>query len=320
MTRIDNLNANQLSRLEGRVRALEARSPVGFSSVSRGALEISSSEGLIVDGSARIAGSLTGSGSQTWTGTSNLNGPVNIGGTCTISGGLTVSGAATLSSNTTISGNTTMSGTLAVQGATTLTNQLTVSGSGKIVAGNAEFSPSAINGGFGIRTTSGRLSMSSPSEVLLVGPRVATAADFVDLPGALVSMGTLNVANQAFFNGVSTTTSAANARINPTNGSLQYNSSSRRFKDDIEELELDPRLLDVPVYDWVEKGDDSGKRIAGTIAEEVADAGGEAFIEYDADGEVLGLAYERYAIALCRLLADEVRGLRAEVKQLKENR
>ncbi|WP_147784331.1 hypothetical protein [Lacisediminihabitans profunda] len=96
-------------------------------------------------------------------------------------------------------------------------------------------------------------------------------------------------------------------------------------------MALSPELLEVPVKDWVDRGNaerfaavyDSPRpltvaqqldfdgvelaRIPGVIAEEVAAAaGGEAFITRGADGEIEGVSYDRFALARTQVLAQQV--------------
>lgn len=150
-----------IRKLESRIAKLESAAPINRATVSRGALRVKSVEGLVVEGSAKVVGQLSGSGTLTWTGPANLNGNTIIGGTLqvtssatiggitTINGTLTVNATTNLGGNTTISGtlsitgNVTISGTLNVSGAMTVTNNLTVSGGGNIKAGNVTVSPAS---------------------------------------------------------------------------------------------------------------------------------------------------------------------------------
>lgn len=102
MAKIDNTNANIFKELFRRLRALETASPIGSSSVTRGALRIASIEGLIVEGSAKVTGLFKGvgtflwenifnvTGTATFTGTTNLDGPVDIDGNVALKGDLAV--------------------------------------------------------------------------------------------------------------------------------------------------------------------------------------------------------------------------------------
>jgi hypothetical protein len=135
---LNDLNA-ELRDLKRRIRVLESASPLGWSSVSEGALEIRSAEGLIVVGSARISGVLNGDGTFDWT------------GPATISGTLNVTGATTLA------------------GAVTMNNDLTL-GSGRIVAGSIVIDK---NGGYGGRLAASTLLFDTSSS-LFTGALTAT--------------------------------------------------------------------------------------------------------------------------------------------------
>ncbi|MDQ1206608.1 hypothetical protein [Microbacterium sp. SORGH_AS_0862] len=102
-----------------RLKTLETTAPVGFTSITRGALRVASAEGLIVEGSARVSGTLIVSGEET------------------VDGQLTITGTLIVSGNTEISGPTTITGTFGIDGNTTLTGNFTVSEGGEIVIAGA---------------------------------------------------------------------------------------------------------------------------------------------------------------------------------------
>ena len=151
MSQIDNLNdaRAEIRDLMRRVSQLERQSPIGFSSVTRGSLRIASAEGLIVEGSARITGTLNGDGTMSWTGPVEFVGPVSITGNVTRSGTETATGTTTLNGTTNlngptnITGATDITGTLDVSGVTTVTNDLNVTGGGEITAGAVTISPAS---------------------------------------------------------------------------------------------------------------------------------------------------------------------------------
>lgn len=128
MTDILNDFRSEIRDLMRRIGVLESASPLGWSSISEGSLEIRSAEGLIVVGTARVDGILDGSGELDWTGDVYLRGPTRV------QGNLSVSQIATISGPTTISGSLSVSGTTELDGDVTLNNDLTL-GSGRIVAG-----------------------------------------------------------------------------------------------------------------------------------------------------------------------------------------
>lgn len=129
---LDNPMQGELRDLLRRVRQLETGSPLGNTSITRGALRVASPEGLIVEGSETVSGTLdvtgtlvlsgvlNGDGTITWTGPTNLQGVTVITGDTTVQGPFHVDGA------------TDINGTLAVKGATTLSNDLNVTTGGGI--------------------------------------------------------------------------------------------------------------------------------------------------------------------------------------------
>lgn len=118
---LENLK-NDLRRMQDKIRSLELTPRLQNASISKGALRILSDEGLIVEGSAKVTGRLTGSGTFDWTGDMDLQG------------------------SQTISGPTTFTGNMDIEGNVSLTGDMTVSGGGTIKAGAITIDPSS-NGG-----------------------------------------------------------------------------------------------------------------------------------------------------------------------------
>lgn len=115
-------------------------SPIGNSSVSEGALEIRSNEGLIVAGSAKVSGTLAVTGTETVAGTLIVTGTERVDGTLRVTGHFIVDG------DQTVNGPLVVAGTFTITGATTLTGNLTVNSPGKItVAGGS--SPATLQNG-----------------------------------------------------------------------------------------------------------------------------------------------------------------------------
>lgn len=108
----------EIRDLMRRIRVLESASPLGYSSITEGALEIRSPEGLIVEGSAKVSGTLTGSGTFDWTGPVNLKGAQSVTGPTTFTGMMTVNGPWALNGNGEITGNVAVKsgGEIRVQG------------------------------------------------------------------------------------------------------------------------------------------------------------------------------------------------------------
>lgn len=99
------------------------------------------------------------------------------------------------------------------------------------------------------------------------------------------------------------------------NGVLAQTASARRFKENIEPLDVtDEQLAGIRTvtFDWIESGDHD----FGVIADEVADAGLEHFVTRTEDGEIQGVHYERLALALLPV----VQRLVNRVTELEANR
>ncbi|PPH51193.1 hypothetical protein [Rathayibacter sp. AY1E1] len=100
--KINDVDRGELARLWDAIHSLQAQAPIGFSSVSRGALEITSPEGLIVGkpdgegarqgsqkvyGTLNVVGTLNGDGTIDWEGPVALKGRVDVTGRLHVQGG-----------------------------------------------------------------------------------------------------------------------------------------------------------------------------------------------------------------------------------------
>lgn len=105
------------------------------------------------------------------------------------------------------------------------------------------------------------------------------------------------------FIGHGTTSLAANARLEPT-GHLSRSTSSRKYKDQIRDAEVDPSaVLQIQGRTWrdraqAEEDPDTEARHIGFIAEELHDLGLTQFVEYDAEGLPDAIQYDRLTVAL----------------------
>ena len=82
-----------------------------------------------------------------------------------------------------------------------------------------------------------------------------------------------------------------------SNGILAHTASAARFKENVAPLDVTDeqvRALQLVEFDWIE----SGFHDVGLIADAVEDAGLGEFVFHDEDGQVLGIHYERVALAL----------------------
>jgi hypothetical protein len=120
--------------------------------------------------------------------------------------------------------------------------------------------------------------------------------------GSGVTTQTLIVNDRGIYVGHLTTGLAANAYISDTDGQIRRSTSARKYKQDIEDLILDPAMvLALKPRTWrdrgmVEEDPDTTLRIPGFIAEEVEEAGLGMFVTYK-EGTPEGLAYDRISAA-----------------------
>lgn len=119
----DNLNDNPIPSILRRLRILETTAPVGFTSISRGALRVASNEGLLVQGSQKVEGWLVVTGTERVTGLLEVLGTLSVAGQMNVTGPLNTSGEMNVN------------GPLKVSGAATLGAILTLAAGGKILGG-----------------------------------------------------------------------------------------------------------------------------------------------------------------------------------------
>lgn len=110
MARIDNLSGGELADLKRRIAALEKATPLASASITRGRLRVASTEGLVVEGSAKVSGTLNVSGILTGLGSFLWNGIVTLTSTFTSNGPWNLNGAGTITGNSTQTGDMTVNG------------------------------------------------------------------------------------------------------------------------------------------------------------------------------------------------------------------
>ncbi|MFJ2297391.1 tail fiber domain-containing protein [Oerskovia paurometabola] len=107
---------------------------------------------------------------------------------------------------------------------------------------------------------------------------------------------------------------AANCGING-DGTILRSTSARRYKQDIEDLVVDPDVvLQLRPRTWRDRGEidrdpECTTRYPGFIAEELVEAGLEQFVVYTPEGEVDAIAYDRLTAALVPVLQRQQRQL-----------
>lgn len=108
-----------------------------------------------------------------------------------------------------------------------------------------------------------------------------------------------------------TTGGAANCFISSVDNRISRSTSSRRYKRDIQDTEIDPAaVLKMQGRTWRDKREVSKDaatetRYVGFIAEELHDLGLFAFVVYDPEGKPEAIAYDRLSVALLAVLKDQ---------------
>lgn len=156
--RTPDLNASPLVDLARRIQRLERQAALGFSSITRGGLRIASEEGLVVEGSEKITGTLFGDGSIEWTGTARFSSPGTLeAGDSTfedvsVTETLDVTAEATFQSSVEIQDTLDVTAATRLRGVTDMENDLNVINAGRVIIGNVTLDP---GGAYGGRITAG---------------------------------------------------------------------------------------------------------------------------------------------------------------------
>ncbi|MDY0891886.1 hypothetical protein [Frigoribacterium sp. CFBP9030] len=119
---VRNLRTSQAKKTKDAIRRAETASPLGFSSVTRGAVSIESDEGLLVDGSQRVTGRLHVDGIE------YVSGQLRVTGSFIVSGNAEVTGPMRVSGPLDVLGDTTFIGPMEVQGTSTFIGKMTIEG------------------------------------------------------------------------------------------------------------------------------------------------------------------------------------------------
>jgi len=155
--------------------------------------------------------------------------------------------------------------------------------------------------GYGSGTWSGAVSTSSSitggaitGNGLITGNAGITASvDGISSAGNIVGVGTFNQTN------------TGRAMFVASSGLYGIGASSRRFKENIVDAEIDTdAVLDIRVrkFNYKKSFDETMPEDIGVIAEELEDLGLIDFIYYDSEGIPDGVAYEKLALALIPVL------------------
>lgn len=157
---------------------------------------------------------------------------------------------------------------------------------------------------------------------------VLDSANIPNLPGSKITSGPVTVEistwsggrfGGAWDNNIVTTRRAVWME---SNGQLGHTASSRRYKKNVRPIELDlDALLEVPVVTF-EYRKTAGGTDSGLIAEDLAEVAGAAFlIDFNTDGSVEGIHYDRLSAALLAIVQRQqiqIDALAAEIATIKE--
>lgn len=175
------------------------------------------------------------------------------------------------------------------------------------LAGSAKAIAAAVQTGLGNLASSGTTwqgPVSSPSTVSASGNVSA---------GSQLSGSTLQVSGAVKLPAVFSTPISTNFRVvynGNGDGSMGFNLSSRRFKQDIADCTLDPVLLAqlrIVTFRYIAAVEQLGDKAAievGLIAEEVDALGFKWMVDYDENGLPEGLKFDRLAVAALALAQD----------------
>lgn len=120
----------------------------------------------------------------------------------------------------------------------------------------------------------------------------------------------------------STTGASANCFIDPSDGRIWRSTSSRRYKQDIADIDIDPAsVLQMQPRTWrdkaeVEQDAATETRYVGFIAEELHDLGLTQFVVYDDEDKPEAIAYDRLSAALVTVAQDQQRQIDALSERL----
>lgn len=114
-----------------------------------------------------------------------------------------------------------------------------------------------------------------------------------------------------------TTSASANLAVDAVTGVVARSTSSRKYKQDIADADIDPAaVLKMRARSWRDKAEvaenpDTPRRYIGFVAEELHDLGLTEFVTYDDEGRPDAIAYDRLSVAL-------LSALRSVAKQAKD--
>lgn len=317
-------------------------------------------------GPTEISGSLDVTGPTTIDGVLTINGDTSITGLLEVTGDTTISGTLDIEGNTTVASDfEIIAGGLFKSGVTE------IEPTGKATFGPFVIDPNSAKlieapGGYVISNGMDQIGLSSSNSSSVNLSNLGATLDYLGTitvhagptkselkfgtvlvtarAGAIdLTAPTTHISGISNHNGVANFNAAISytGRPAPTgntanlyvasSGYIYEVSSSERYKADVQPLDLDERLLDVRLVDWVDRSSQEAferlqdaprpfteedqfawdthdmTRHPGAIAEEVLEAGGASFVGLDDEGKPHNLSYDRFALARTALLYERIK-------------
>lgn len=243
MGAVNNLNQGDVAKIWEAIRALQVATPLNSASIGAGGLRVYDggvitiqNGGLVVTGEASIVGRLIASGIIDFTGDVTISGPLDVEGLMTLVGDLVVQSGGKITAGT-IELNPDGSakfGSMTISPAGKITSgsaeinpdgsvkfgNLEIDTTGKVTAGGLALDPGYLNGA--LRFDNGTYVASTPNGAQLVksgGGAVTVSSGQADMGvpggGAVIADG-----SGVALVGISTTSSPANAYIDPVTGRI----------------------------------------------------------------------------------------------------
>ena len=132
-----------------------------------------------------------------------------------------------------------------------------------------------------------------------------------------VGIGTTSPPTKLAVTGLIGTASYSNLKYNPANGAIYYQTSSKRYKEDIQPLEDNFfKILEAQPRSFTDKT--SQQREIGFIAEEFEKVGLGNLVIYNKDGQPDALKYEMVSLYLLEVVKDQVQTIRNQVEKAKD--
>jgi len=131
-----------------------------------------------------------------------------------------------------------------------------------------------------------------------------------------VGIGTTTPSTKLAVYGLPSTSSYNYVKVNTATGDFYYQSSSKRYKEDVRPLEDDfQKILQVKPKSFVDKA--SGQREIGYIAEEFDRVGLNNLVIYDKEGQPDGLKYDLVSVYLLEVMRNQEEAI-GELKAVNE--